>query len=1118
MNPHFTLSLQRRCCPLSGNEPDGFGSFLFKTGAMRFFSVFIFILVFSVQVFSQGFRDGEMEVRVQYKQQSEIQLLKSLKIQGDFFSTNGIFYVIPDELEQIKLLNLKYEILRTDLNAFAGTFWQTDNAYYSYPQMITLMDSLALSFPAICQKVILGTSAGGRELAILKISDNVAADENEPEIYFEGGIHGDELMGPELVIRLAREMILGYGSNTQYTNLINSREIWMFPLINPDGRVSVSRYNDNGVDVNRDWGFMWGGEGNSPSAYSQPETKADFEFLRDHQFVVYTSYHGGTEYISFPWSYRADLCPDFLAMNQFAGVYATTSGYANIPYGQGYTGMYAINGSTKDAVYGVMGTVPWSLEVSMEKQPPASDILYYYGLNKPAMLQIMSDAGKGIEGIITDSITGLPVRAAVFVNNGYPVYTDPELGDYHKYLLPGAYTLKIVANGYQPKTIAGIVVGGTGSVITNIQLSPQAGQYAHQVISCVIPGNNFSDEGFTPAAIGAPDNVNYSLGKGGEIVLDMQDDIPDGPGPDIMVTEGDATPEGYAVYAGSSITGPWMFIGNGNGTTTFDFNGSGIINARYIKLIDDNNGSATGNDAGFDLDALTAPTHPAATYLILAAYSFTEQNGNGNGHIDPGEDILVQYSLVNNGTLTATATTGLFSPLPAWVSIQNPAFIAGDILQGQNMASSFVMHIDNAAPMGSSFGISLDVAANSGSYSNLFMLNFVVGFQTETWESGTFTQFDWTMGGTVPWTITSSNPYQGTYCARSGAIGHNQSTDLWANFQVLSNDTISFYRKVSSEEDYDYLKFIIDGNVADQWSGTVAWGKVSYPVSAGNHTFLWRYIKDAGAVGGSDAAWIDQITFPPVFVPSQIMTATAVAVPSLICEGDSSQLMIMASGGSGNYTYQWAPAAGLNNLLVPDPKVGPPSTTTYFYTVSDGTTTFNGSLTVTVNVIPLVALSAQADTLCQNQATTLIGSPAGGTYSGTNVTTNLFTASAGLANAWNLVQYQFSGSNGCSRTVYDSIYVAFCVGIPESPAFENCCISPNPGKSHFTLSLTAQKAEETILHFIHPLGFEIDQQLIRIQSGKNEIDLHLPETEAGMYYLRFGNPPHERILKVLIQQ
>jgi hypothetical protein len=102
--------------------------------------------------------------------------------------------------------------------------------------------------------------------------------------------------------------------------------------------------------------------------------------------------------------------------------------------------------------------------------------------------------------------------------------------------------------------------------------------------------------------------------------------------------------------------------------------------------------------------------------------------------------------------------------------------------------------------------------------------------------------------------------------------------------------------------------------------------------------------------------------------------------------------------------------------------------------------------------------------------------------------------------------------------VYDSIYVAFCVGIPESPAFENCCISPNPGKSHFTLSLTAQKAEETILHFIHPLGFEIDQQLIRIQSGKNEIDLHLPETEAGMYYLRFGNPPHERILKVLIQQ
>jgi len=317
---------------------------------MRASFVILFISLFLFQLYPQGFRQGEMDVRVYYKQQSDIQLLKSIKIQGDFFSTNGIFYVTPDELEQIKLLNLNYEILRSDLNAFAGSFWQTDNAYYSYPQMIALLDSLAQNYPGICQKVILGTSAGGRELAILKISDNVATDENEPEVYFEGGIHGDELIGPELVIRLAREMILGYGSNTQYTNLINSREIWMFPLINPDGRVSVSRYNDNGVDVNRDWGFMWGGEGNSPSAYSQPETKADFEFLLDHQFVVYTSYHGGTEYISFPWSYRADLCPDFFAMNQYAGVYASTSGYASMPYGQGYTGMYAINGSTKNAV------------------------------------------------------------------------------------------------------------------------------------------------------------------------------------------------------------------------------------------------------------------------------------------------------------------------------------------------------------------------------------------------------------------------------------------------------------------------------------------------------------------------------------------------------------------------------------------------------------------------------------------------------------------------------------------------------------------------------------------------------------------------------------------------
>jgi len=81
---------------------------------------------------------------------------------------------------------------------------------------------------------------------------------------------------------------------------------------------------------------------------------------------------------------------------------------------------------------------------------------------------------------------------------------------------------------------------------------------------------------------------------------------------------------------------------------------------------------------------------------------------------------------------------------------------------------------------------------------------------------------------------------------------------------VLSDDSISFYRKVSSEQDYDFLQFYIDNTKKQEWSGEAGWQRFAYPVTAGNHTFRWVYEKDFMATGGSDAAWIDYVVFPPV--------------------------------------------------------------------------------------------------------------------------------------------------------------------------------------------------------------------------------------------------------------
>ncbi|MES1224516.1 MAG: T9SS type A sorting domain-containing protein, partial [Bacteroidota bacterium] len=178
------------------------------------------------------------------------------------------------------------------------------------------------------------------------------------------------------------------------------------------------------------------------------------------------------------------------------------------------------------------------------------------------------------------------------------------LGDYHKYLLAGTHSIKVIANGYAPKTITQVNVTDKNSTVTNVKLQPLKGHYIYKVVSAAIPGNNPADEGNTPAVIGSPDKVSYSIGKGGTIIVDLQYPAVDNQGNDIKVVEGDASAEGFTCYAGQTMEGPWKSLGTGKGTTDFDLSQSGLSTAQFIKIVDDNDGTANANDAGFELDAI----------------------------------------------------------------------------------------------------------------------------------------------------------------------------------------------------------------------------------------------------------------------------------------------------------------------------------------------------------------------------------------------------------------------------------------------------------------------------------------------------------------------------------
>ncbi len=143
----------------------------------------------------------------------------------------------------------------------------------------------------------------------------------------------------------------------------------------------------------------------------------------------------------------------------------------------------------------------------------------------------------------------------------------------------------------------------------------------------------------------------------------------------------------------------------------------------------------------------------------------------------------------------------------------------------------------------------------------------MVGQILEGFEEGDFSGYEWEHSGNQDWYITDNQTYEGQYSARSGNIGGNQTSTLEVTLNVLMDGMVSFYKKVSCENDpdnnFDFMSFSIDGAEQQRWDGEVSWEQSAYPVTAGMHTFTWTYRKDIYVDDGSDCAWIDNISFPP---------------------------------------------------------------------------------------------------------------------------------------------------------------------------------------------------------------------------------------------------------------
>lgn len=236
------------------------------------------------------------------------------------------------------------------------------------------------------------------------------------------------------------------------------------------------------------------------------------------------------------------------------------------------------------------------------------------------------------------------------------------------------------------------------------------------------------------------------------------------------------------------------------------------------------------------------------------------ETGNGNHRADYNETFNCNISIANTGNMPIIGGNIFFENPGDELTLETDSIFFPAIDVNETVTISL-----QATPK-SSIQEPTITYLKAGLWVNYYYAHayfpIKIGTISEDWESGDFNNMAWQNTSSVPWTITTVSPYDGIYCAKSGTIGNSGTTTLRITDTATVSDTISFFYKVSSEQNYDKLTFKIDGQTKDEWSGNIGWTRAAYPVNAGPHTYTWTYSKDYYGTSGKDCAYIDAISFP----------------------------------------------------------------------------------------------------------------------------------------------------------------------------------------------------------------------------------------------------------------
>ncbi len=421
----------------------------------------MYLIVFLQFVFSL---DIYKEIKIYTYEVDNFSILQSIGIDIDHIhkDDNSIQFAINDyDLNKLIVNNIDYEIIHEDLEAFylsrldqnysSRDFeYGSMGGYYTYNEITQNLDQLSSLYPdIISEKISIGTSLEGRDIWAIKISDNHEIEEYEPQALYTGLHHAREPMSYMNLFYFMHWLGENYITDTLAQHIVDNRELWFIPAINPDGLVYNQSISPNGggmqrkntrdtcsdtpigVDLNRNYSYMWGydNDGSSPdgcsetyrgnSPFSEPETQAVRDFVEQHDFKINFNYHSYSDLLIYPFGYEYDNQAPQEDIDIYIEYGEDMVQYNNYTLGTGPDLLYPVNGEACDWMYGEKNIFSYTPEIGSNDDGfwPSTDRilpLAEENLYPNQVLSINAGSKYNIEISVEDSNFN--------VNENYPLY------------------------------------------------------------------------------------------------------------------------------------------------------------------------------------------------------------------------------------------------------------------------------------------------------------------------------------------------------------------------------------------------------------------------------------------------------------------------------------------------------------------------------------------------------------------------------------------------------------------------------------------------------------------------------------------------------------------------